>query len=574
MNEKANEEELKEEATPFTPASQKMMLASLFFSKEAPEDIHDIRPKHFDSVVIRDMMKLICDFYEKYSRLPNPDEFQQLLINFLNSKEEKDLPAPRSEYYDVYDEVLSFKEEDFKPVQDSFRNFARFQAHNEAVDMIIENKMIEKEDYDGIQRLMTEAYAVGSRGGGLVDKDLSKVPDKPEFLIEGRIPKGGITFVAGRGGTGKGAFITGGIGAAVTKGGAVFGEQLEQGFVVLFNEEDFESTVKNRLENNEGSIEYLKWQEMPKDRNDFSTIFSLKDNLPLLIKKLKQIPKEKLTNSLLVIDGISTFMGMKKGIEAYNDVEVRKILGPLSGIARDFNMAVVIIGHFKKSKTSELIYAILNSTAFVDLSRAVYAIIEDEEERERHYFLPLKWNSPEFKNTGIEFLLEENTDKIKIVGEISPDDVADLKAERLPGQSRSLGAGERATSFLEEELRKGGKKPKDLEKRARESLVCGRDTLYRVMNRMRKKKLTKSIEDPFGNVIWIWIGGSEKTEETGTPEEAKQKVSEIREKHEEKSEEKVKKKRSPEEESAISEKRRKTIEELRAKHQKTEVSEK
>jgi len=168
----------------------------------------------------------------------------------------------------------------------------------------------------------------------------------------------------------------------------------------------------------------------------------------LLRKKLKQVPEELRTNSLLIIDGISTFMGMKKGIEAYNDVEVRRILGPLSGLAEEFNMAVVIIGHFKKSKTSELIYAILNSTAFVDLSRIVYGIIEDEEERERHYFLPLKWNAPEFKNTGIEFLLEEKTDKIEIVGEISPDDVAELKAERAPGQSRSLGAGEREENFL------------------------------------------------------------------------------------------------------------------------------
>lgn len=125
---------------------------------------------------------------------------------------------------------------------------------------------------------MMEAYATGSRGGGLQDKDLSKVPDKPEFLIEGRFPKGGITFIAGRGGTGKGAFTTGGIGAPITTGGVVFGEQLEQGFLILFNEEDFKSTVLNRLRNNGGNIEYLKWQEMPKDRDGFSTIFSLKDN--------------------------------------------------------------------------------------------------------------------------------------------------------------------------------------------------------------------------------------------------------------------------------------------------------
>lgn len=538
----------KEETTDFTPASQKKMLASLLFSKEAPEDIQDIRPEHFDSVVVKDMVKLLLDFNKKYpNKLPNPDEYQQILVIYLNSKKEKDLPLSKSEYLKVYDEVLSFKEEDFAPVQDLFRGLARFQAHNKAVDKIIKRKLIEKEDYDGIRELMTKAYEVGSRGGGLQDKDLSKVSDKPEFLIDGRFPKGGITFVAGRGGAGKGAFITGGIGAPITKGGIVFGEQLKQGFLILFNEEDFKSTVLNRLRNNEGNIEYLKWQEMPKDSDGFSAIFSLKDNLQLLRKKLKQVPEELRTNSLLIIDGISTFMGMKKGIEAYNDVEVRRILGPLSGLAEEFNMAVVIIGHFKKSKTSELIYAILNSTAFVDLSRIVYAIIEDEEERERHYFLPLKWNAPEFKNTGIEFLLEEKTDKIEIVGEISPDDVAELKAERAPGQSRSLGAGERAREFLEGKLRARSEKPRILEKIAKESLVCGRDTLYRIMDRMRREGLTKSVEDPFGNIVWVWIGSSEKTP---ISKDVKEKVDKIREEHKEEAVEKPKveiDKRTPEE---------------------------
>ncbi len=578
---KKSEDKPKEETTPFTLASQKVMLASLLFSKEAPEDIQDIRPKHFESVVVRDMVKLACDFYEKYSRLPNPDEYQQCLTTYLNSKEEKDLPAPRSEYLNVYDEVLSFKEEDFEPVQDSFRNFARFQAHNEALDKIIEKRMVEKEDYDGIQKLMTEAYATGSRGGGLVEKDLSEVPENLDFLVKGRIPKGGITFIAGKGGTGKGAFTMGTIGAAVTTGGVAFeGEQLEQGFVFLFNEEDFESTVLNRLKNNAGSVENLKWLELAKDRDGFSATFSLKHNIPLLIKKLKQVPEALLTNSLLVIDGIGTFMGMKIGSDAYNDVTVRNVLTPLSRIARQFNMAVVIIGHFNKSKTSELVYAIMGSKAFVNISRAVYAIIEDEEERERHYFLPLKVNSPEFKNTGIEFVIEEDTDKIIIKKELSPEDVADLKAERQPGQQRTLGAGEKARLFLEEELRRGGKKPKDLEKKARESLVCGRETLYRIMNRLRKKKLAKSIEDGFGNVVWVWIGGSagtkEKSEEKKASEDAKRKVDEIRKKQKEEIESKVEEKgetkteeqkRSPEEEVAISEERKKQIEKIRKKHQ-------
>ena len=129
---KENNNKQKEETTDFTPASQKKMLASLLFSKEAPEDIQDIRPEHFDSVAVRNMIRLLLDFYKKYSRLPNPDEFQQILVIYLNSKE--GLSLSKDEYLKVYDEVLSFKEEDFRPVQDSFRKLARYQAHNTRED--------------------------------------------------------------------------------------------------------------------------------------------------------------------------------------------------------------------------------------------------------------------------------------------------------------------------------------------------------------------------------------------------------------------------------------------------------
>ena len=161
---KKSEDKPKEEAMPFTNATEKILLASFLFSKEAPEGIHDVKLKHFQSVVIRNMVKLIRDFYERYSKIPSPEEFHQCLDSFLTGKEEKDLSPPKSEYCDVYEEILSLKGKDFEPAQDLFRRFARFQAHNEALDKIIEKRMLEKEDYDGIHGLMIEAYDTGRQG--------------------------------------------------------------------------------------------------------------------------------------------------------------------------------------------------------------------------------------------------------------------------------------------------------------------------------------------------------------------------------------------------------------------------
>lgn len=379
----------------------------------------------------------------------------------------------------------------------------------------------------------------------LVDKDLSEVPEKIKFLIEGRIVKGGITFIAGKGGTGKGVFTMGSIGAAVTAGGIDFeGNQLEQGFVFLFNKEDLTRTVLNRLENNGGNVENLKWLEIKKDKDGYSPIFSLKRNIPSLIRKLKQIPEELLTNSLLVIDGIGTFMGMQRGSDAYNDVDVRNVLAPLSDIAEEFNMAIVIIGHFNKTKTSDLIYAILGSKAFSDISRAVYAIIADEEEKERHYFLPLKWNIPELKNTGIEFLIEDLTDKITIVKELSAEDVEDLKAERQPGQSRSLGAGEEAKRFLAIILKDGQRSWKEINKMMKANNI-NQGTLYKARKKMGG---IRTEYDPFGVAYWVWDrqsmkGQSSDEAETKISEDAERKVDEIRAKYPQSSENKEEEKK-------------------------------
>lgn len=401
------------------------------------------------------------------------------------------------------------------------------------------NRAIDEYDETGdlkeLRKNLDSAASIGEKmDAELVERDLSEVPEKIEFLIEGRIVKGGITFIGGKGGTGKGVFSMGAFGAPVTTGSKFEGNQLKQGFVFLFNEEDFPRTVLNRLENNGGSVENLKWEKLKEDKDGYSPIFSIKHHLPLLRKKLKKIPKEKLTNSMLVIDGIGTFMGMKRGSDAYNDVDVRNVLTPLSKIAEEFNIAVVIIGHFNKTRTTELIHAILGSKAFVDISRAVYAIIEDEEDRERHYFLPLKWNTPELYNTGIEFRIEEDTDRIIIEKDVSAEEVQDLKAERQPGQRRTLGAGEAATLFLERELRMGQQKPKDLEKRVIAGLICGRDTLYAAARRMKKKKLIESISDGWGNIFWIWTGDA-------IPDARELPVEDIKEKSSEDVKEKVKK---------------------------------
>lgn len=546
MNEKKSKDKPKEETMPFTLATQKRILATVLFDKKALEDIHNLKPRYFENPILRDMADIIINFTKKYPRMmPDTDELLEGLNSFIESKG-KHLPALKEDYLDTFEEILSLRNTHLEYSKDLFLKFIRFQAFKEAI-LESGQKLLGKFDFEGIVKRVNEAYVVGGGSGVLKlrEKDLSKMPEKVEFLDKtdnrgyGRFAKGGVTIIAGRGGAGKGAFTAGSVGAAVTVGGDFEGKKLEQGLFLLFDEEDFEPTVKNRILNNRGDLKNFKWLELGEGSEDsddyYSPVFSLKEHIPLLWEQLKRYPKEMLTNSLLLIDPLGTFMGMKRGSDVYNDIEVRSVLAPLNIIARKYNMAIILIAHFNKNRTSELISAVLGSTGFVNFSRAVYAVLEDEEERERHHFIPLKWNTPEIKNTGIEFNIEEGTDKITIVKELSAEDVAALKAERQPGETRSMFKREQARLFLEEELRMGGKRPKDLEKMAKELDICGHDTLYVVMREMKKKGITAATKDGFGHPIWVLIDSP--TEMGKSSEDLKGKVEKIKEKHQTSSEE-------------------------------------
>lgn len=371
------------------------------------------------------------------------------------------------------------------------------------------------------------------RGIEIVEKDLSKVPDELPFLIPGRIVKG-LTFIVGRGGVGKGAFTTGTVIAAVTAGGVVFEEhKLEQGLAFLFSEgEDLPRTVLDRIEINKGNVENFKWLEVKEEiegeeEEDFLSIFSLKYNLPDLIRKLKQTPEEKLTNSVLVIDGIGTFMGMEKALDAYSDMAVRRILTPLGRMAEKFNMAIIIIGHLNKDTNAELIRAVMASVAFPNVCRATYAVIMDEEEEEKHYFIPIKWNLKELYGTGIEFRIEETTDRIIITGKLSVEQVRELKGEQEAGEARSLGKTEDTDRFLERELNKGYQRPKDMVKKLTEDGICGRDFLYKRRHIMGKKGLIETITIN-GIDYWTWKGGA-TVEEVKAPEKEVKEPEEVKE---------------------------------------------
>ena len=123
------------------------------------ENIRLVKPEYFDSLVSRDLMTLITNFFNKYSRPPTEDELLQELEAFLG----KDERLPSSEYLDVYEEIVEIaKDSNFDYIKDNVVDFGRSQAFKKALEESIE-KRLEKKEYDGIVNSINEAASIGSK---------------------------------------------------------------------------------------------------------------------------------------------------------------------------------------------------------------------------------------------------------------------------------------------------------------------------------------------------------------------------------------------------------------------------
>lgn len=492
---KKSEDKPKEKIMPFTNAAEKILLASFLFSKEAPDDIHDIKLKHFESAVIRDKLKLVRDFYEKYSRMPSSKEFHQCVDSFLTDKEEKDLPAPKSEYCDVYEEILSLREEDFEPAQDLFRRFARFQAHNEALDKIIEKKMLEKEDYDGIHSLMIEAYDTGSRDGGL--RKLSDIEAKDvEWLWKNHIPLGEITILAGDPGVGK-SYFSYFLSAQVSTGGSWPDAPkiaIESGKVlILSTDEDPNYCIRPRSDAAGANVDNILVLEGARDKRGRIRII----NLTRDIHRLEDILKKDKSYRLVVVGPLSDYVGR---IDQHSYGDVRWALNPLLTLARKYHVAVVGIMHCNKNTSLQVLYRIMGSMGFMAMAGSVWVIARDREDEEskRRFFAPLKHRlGPEQK--ALAFHLENLGKVARVVFESEPlEDSFDIEEALAPQEKAS--ETKRAKRFILEELKDGPVFTEEIKSAARDEGISWA-ILRRAKEKMRGVKADKE-NKPRGK--WFW----------------------------------------------------------------------
>jgi len=238
-----------------------------------------------------------------------------------------------------------------------------------------------------------------------------------DWLWPGRIPLGKLTLLAGDPGLGK-SLVTLDIAARVSTGRPWPDCPLlpqPVGEVLLFNSEDgLEDTTAPRLDKagaDDTKIIAVEGVEVFAGGDKPTRVyFSLEHHLPQLEEALAEWPDVR----LIVIDPISAYCGQTY---SHKNAEVRALLAPLADLAGRSHAAIVAVTHLNKTGGPKAVYRAMGSLAFAAASRAVWAVVQDPDDRHRRLLLPAKLNLAQ-DPLGLAYRVEDG----RIVWE--PDPVA------------------------------------------------------------------------------------------------------------------------------------------------------
>ncbi|KFG71072.1 hypothetical protein JH26_00320 [Microvirga sp. BSC39] len=270
------------------------------------------------------------------------------------------------------------------------------------------------------------------------------VPERLEYVWNGRIARGKLTIVAGDPGLGK-SLLAARLAAIVSRGSAWTPdeEQAVKGSVIMVTtEDDLQDTVRPRLEAagaDLDAVHLLAGLDLTQDQ----------DALEQEIRRLADV-------RLMIIDPITSCLG-RTNINGAADV--RAIMTSLSRFAARTGTAIVAITHLNKNGSGRAMARTVGSHAFVAVARAAYVLTKDPDDPGRRLLLPFK-NNLGADNQSCAFRIEEVALGVGTAPRLVPDpEPVIITADEALTNPRTNPSGqsalEQAKEFLREFLSAG-----------------------------------------------------------------------------------------------------------------------
>lgn len=270
------------------------------------------------------------------------------------------------------------------------------------------------------------------------------------FLYEPYIPKGKVTLIGAYPGVGK-TYMMCKLAACVSTGSTWMSCPKESPFtekagkvIYLTAEDGIGDTIKTRLR---------------VCGADMKNVYTLPEgiNLTLDDPDIERFVKEKCAE-LLVIDPLQAYIGKDTNMNAAN--ETREKLNPMIKLAKEYNVAIVIVCHFNKNMKGDAITRILGSTDIVGVCRSYLALGNVPDEVDIKYMSHEK-SSLAKKGKTILFEIAPNHGGIRVIGQtdLTADDYTTMANKN---KKRSSPVLEEAKEFIIRNIPNGERGAKEM----------------------------------------------------------------------------------------------------------------
>ena len=227
----------------------------------------------------------------------------------------------------------------------------RENAQAEHARRILEKQAAEREPKKASSRRLLPASAFA--------------PEEAEYLVEPYLPRGMLSILGGVSGAGKTSLALD-IAAKISHKHPV---------IYLTAENDPNKVLRPRVERLRADLDHIYFQN--------GANFSMQD------AELEELCKE-LHPALLVFDPIQSYLG--HGVQMNRAEQVRPILDRLGALAKQLDMAVLLISHMSKPGpgVSSALDRLLGSSDFRNAARSILIVGRDPENPERRVFAHAK----------------------------------------------------------------------------------------------------------------------------------------------------------------------------------------
>lgn len=313
-------------------------------------------------------------------------------------------------------------------------------------------------------------------------------PEDVRWLWQDHIPLGGITVWDGAPGVGK-STLTLDLAARVSTGSNMpDGTPCAAGGVLLLNAEDPAPTVRKRLDAAGADTSNIHVVDEVTLGGDTSRMVRIPEDINRLAEMVRSGNVR-----LLIIDPLVAFFD--SSINSWSDQGVRSALAPLTKMAIEEDLAVLVVRHPTKNRDNGPMEAGSGSIGIVATARAAFYIAMDPEEPDQVVIAPVKQNlSERVSSQGFKLVPARNgVARIHWLG-TTQYSAADLRP-RDEAQPSKLAD---ARTFLREVLKAGPTSESDIRTAAVAAGIA-----QKTLQRAKREESIESHKESFGGG-WKW----------------------------------------------------------------------